>query len=492
MATGAAVESIRAQSGARASAGEERTQWPVATDAGRVLVVDDERTMQRALSTILKKQGFTVHTASNAAEALVVLEEADIDVVLSDIQMPGLTGLELLDRIKATRPEIEVVMMTAYGTVDRAVHAVRNGAYHFLTKPFENIDQVALVVGNAVERKRLVDRNRFLESQVEVRERFEDIVGRSDPMQNVFRMVDSVSYSMANVLIRGESGTGKELVAKALHFRSPRKDRPFVVINCSALTETLLESELFGHIKGAFTGATTHKKGLFEAAHTGTIFLDEIGDVPQSTQVKLLRVLQEGEIKRVGSHEVVRVDVRVLAATNVDLERAMREGRFREDLYYRLNVIGITLPALRERVEDIPLLAHHFLRKYNQRMGKQIRGFSEEVMQVLQTYRWVGNVRELENCVERGVVFTRGEVVELDALPDNLRGASYTRNADASDAMTDLDFVKAKALAVQSFESRYLKALMTRTDGNVSEASRIAGMDRSNFRRILKKYDIRE
>jgi DNA-binding NtrC family response regulator len=466
------------------------SDWPIAVDQGRVLVVDDERTMLRALSTILKKQGHAVVTASNASEALAVIEEGDVDVVLSDIQMPGLTGLELLDRIKQGAPGVEVIMMTAFGTVERAVHAVRKGAYDFLTKPFDNIDKVAIVVGKALERKKLLDRTRQLESQLEIRERYEDIVGKSEPMRQVFKMIDSVSYSAANVLIRGESGTGKELVAKALHYRSPRKDKPFVVINCSALTETLLESELFGHVKGSFTGATANKKGLFEAAHTGTIFLDEIGDIPPATQVKLLRVLQEGEIKRVGSHETVRVDVRVLTATNVDLEKAMRDGKFREDLYYRLNVIGINMPALRERPDDIPLLAHHFLKKYNARMAKSIRGFSEEVMGIFQTYRWIGNVRELENCVERAVVLEHGDQIGAAALPDNLRGQSYSRNAEVT-SYADLEFNKAKRLAVQAFERRYLKALMTRTAGNVSEASRVAGMDRSNFRRIIKKYDIR-
>ena len=465
-------------------------EWPVAVDQGRVLVVDDERTMQRALSTILKKQGHAVVTASNASEALACLEDGDIDVMLCDIQMPGLTGLELLVRIKQEHPEVEVVMMTAFGTVERAVQAVRQGAYDFLTKPFDNIDKVAIVVAKALERKKLLDRTRYLESQLEIRDRYEDIVGRSDAMQRVFKMIESVSYSTANVLIRGESGTGKELVAKALHYRSPRNERPFVVINCSALTETLLESELFGHIKGSFTGATANKKGLFEAAHTGTIFLDEIGDIPPATQVKLLRVLQEGELKRVGSHETIKVDVRVITATNVDLEAGMRQGTFREDLYYRLNVIGIQLPALRERVEDIPLLAHHFLKKYNRRMNKSIHGFSEDVMEIFHAYRWVGNVRELENCVERAVVLEHGDQISAEALPPNLRGNSYVRNAEAT-SYADLEFMKAKRLAVQAFERKYLKALMVKTDGNVSEASRIAGMDRSNFRRIIKKYDIR-
>jgi len=457
--------------------------------AGRFLVIDDEKPIQRVLATVLRKMGHMTLTASSAAEGLAILEEGNIDVVLSDIQMPGMTGLDLLPQIKQGHSEVEVIIMTGYATVERAVDALKNGAYDFLTKPFEDLEILERVLEKALDRKRLVERTKQLESQLEIRDKYEDIVGSSSAMRTVYDMIESVSYSDANVLIQGESGTGKELVAKAIHYRSPRAGNPFIVINCSALTETLLESELFGHVKGAFTGATATKRGLFEAAHTGTIFLDEIGDITPMMQVKLLRVLQEGEVKRVGSSEVLRVDVRTIAATNRDLKKAMDEALFREDLFYRLNVINIGLPPLRERVEDIPLLAHHFLRKYSERLNKNITGFAEDVMETFQSYRWIGNVRELENVLERSVVLARGDMITADLLPGNLTATDFARNASVS-TYSDLEFQKAKRLAVNLFERKYVQTVLARCDGNVSEASRHAGMDRSNFRRIIKKHDI--
>ncbi len=461
------------------------------TERGVILLIDDDPVVRKALTAVLKRRGHLVMTASNAAEGLQFVEDSAVDLVLSDIQMPGMTGLELLPRIKRVRPETEVIMMTGFGTVERAVEALKQGAYDFLTKPFDDIEAVERVVDKALERGRLVAKASGLQSrlELEVGDQFEGIVGNSRAMRSVYEMIDSVSGADAHVLIRGESGTGKELVAKALHYRSPRKARPFVVINCSALTETLLESELFGHVKGAFTGATGHKRGLFEEAHRGTLFLDEIGDVSPMVQVKLLRAVQEGEIRRVGSNENILVDVRVLAATNRDLEAAMASGEFREDLYYRLNVIGVDLPPLRERVEDVPLLAHHFLQKYTDRMNRNLEGFSEDVMEILQTYRWPGNVRELENIVERSVVLTREGGITSASLPERLRSNDFLRNASVT-SYGELEFRKAKVLAVNLFERRYMQALLTSCDGNVSEASRRAGMDRSNFRRILKKHDI--
>jgi transcriptional regulator with GAF, ATPase, and Fis domain len=308
-------------------------------------------------------------------------------------------------------------------------------------------------------------------------------------MKRVFELVEGVAYSSSTVLIQGESGTGKELVARAIHHRSPRRSRPFVAVNCSALTDTLLESELFGHEKGSFTGASSAKRGLFEVADGGSIFLDEIGEVPAPTQVKLLRVLQEGEMKRVGSNEIRRVDVRVIAATNADLDKARREGAFREDLYYRLNVITIDLPPLRDRSGDIPLLALHFLRKYTSRANKQIDSIQPEAMELLERYGWPGNVRELENVVERAVVLGRGDEVAESDLPDGLRGPGPARR-DSATALTDLPYRKAKEIAVSEFERRYVQEVLSQSEGNVSQASRRAGMDRSNFRRVMKKYDI--
>jgi DNA-binding NtrC family response regulator len=354
-------------------------------------------------------------------EGLAASKDPTVDVAVLDIRMPHLSGMDLLRAIKQARPDVEVVMMTAFATVETAVEAVKAGAYDYLTKPFSNIDEVSLTVAKALERKQLKDRTRVLEEQLSVKGQFEDLIGQSSHMRAVFKLVETVSYSSATVLIQGESGTGKELVARAIHYRSPRKDKPFIAVNCSALTETLLESELFGHVKGSFTGATANKKGLFEAADGGTIFLDEIGDVPPATQVRLLRVLQEGEVKRVGANETIKVDVRVIAASNVDLARAKDQGKFREDLFYRLNVITVALPPLRDRPEDVPLLAGHFLRLYAGKMGKKVTGISPQAMEALVCHRWMGNVRELENVIERAVVLTSREVVEVEDLPQQLR-----------------------------------------------------------------------
>jgi DNA-binding NtrC family response regulator len=455
----------------------------------RILVVDDERMMLRAWEKILAGQGYQVETCENGVEALARFQQETFDVVILDIMMPHLSGMEVLKEIKARHADVEVVMMTAFATIDTAVQAIRTGAYDYLVKPFENIDSVANVVRRAVERKQLIDRNRRLESELEVRDRFEGIVGNAPKMTEVFTLVESVAYSSASVLIQGESGTGKELVAKAIHYRSPRKDRAFVVINCSALTETLLESELFGHVKGAFTGAIATKKGLFEVADGGTIFLDEIGEIPASTQVKLLRVLQEGEVKRVGSNDITRVDVRVVAATNANLEELMKKGIFREDLFYRLNVISVHLPPLRERREDIPLLAYHFLRKYAERMGKKVTKIAPETIALLQMYKWVGNVRELENVIERAVVLEHGDTVRPGDLPAHI-GQSAPAGLDDHKSLANLPYKKAKRMALMAFEKRYLQTLLSKSGGNISQASRAAGLDRSNFRRILKKYNL--
>jgi transcriptional regulator with PAS, ATPase and Fis domain len=309
-------------------------------------------------------------------------------------------------------------------------------------------------------------------------------------MRAVFKLVETVSYSSATVLIQGESGTGKELVARAIHYRSPRKDKPFIAVNCSALTETLLESELFGHVKGSFTGATANKKGLFEAADGGTIFLDEIGDVPPATQVRLLRVLQEGEVKRVGANDTIKVDVRVIAASNIDLSRAKDQGKFREDLFYRLNVITVALPPLRDRPEDVPLLAGHFLRLYAGKMGKKVTGISPQAMEALVCHRWMGNVRELENVIERAVVLTSREVVDVEDLPQQLRESPGGGGDVEVLSLAHLPYAEAKRLAMRAFERRYLSALLEKSGHNVSSAARAAGVDRSNFRRLLKQYEV--
>jgi DNA-binding NtrC family response regulator len=457
----------------------------------RVLVVDDDKIVLRAATEILQRVGYSVLAIDDAVEALAAMKDPSIDVACLDIKMPNLSGMDLLRAFKKDRPDVEVIMMTAFATVETAVEAVKAGAYDYLTKPFENIDVLSLAVGRAVEKKSLRDRTRVLEEALVARASFEELVGQSPQMRAVFDLVETVAFSNATVLIQGESGTGKELVARAIHFRSSRKDKPFVAVNCSALTETLLESELFGHVRGSFTGATSNKKGLFEAADGGTLFLDEIGDVTPAMQVRLLRVLQEGEVKRVGSNESTRVDVRVIAATNVDLAKAREQGRFREDLFYRLNVITVQLPPLRDRPEDIPLLAQHFLARFRQKTGKNVTGFSPEALEALTCARWMGNVRELENAIERAVVLTGGPVIELEDLPPDIRNQRQRGSSEVEVlSLAHLPYAQAKKLAMRAFERRYLSALLEKSGNNVSEAARAAGVDRSNFRRLLKQYEV--
>jgi two-component system response regulator HydG len=461
----------------------------------RVLVVDDEPTLLRALEAFLRKKGYDVVGLDSPITATQKLAQEDFDVALLDIKMPQLSGLELLNAVKHRRPEVEVIMMTGHATVETALAAVRSGAYDYLTKPFDDIEIVGRSVAKAAERKSLFDRNRQLETQLRERESGapEGLVGSSAPMREVVRMIEAVAYSSTTVLVTGESGTGKELVARALHTRSPRKSQPFVALNCGALTETLLESELFGHVKGAFTGAQRDQKGLFDAADGGTIFLDEIGDIPTATQVRLLRVLQEGEIKRVGSADAIRVDVRVIAATHRDLPKLVKAGKFREDLFYRLNVINVPLPPLRDRVEDVPLLAHHFVRRYADRLGKKVRTLTPEAVELLCGYRWPGNVRELENAIERAVVLCRSDALTPTDLPPAVTGrtAPLVRESPAGaddSAWLALSYAAAKEQALRRFEKSYVDALMRACDNNISAAARKAGMDRSNFKRVLRKY----
>ncbi|MCL2626921.1 MAG: sigma-54 dependent transcriptional regulator [Cystobacterineae bacterium] len=456
----------------------------------KVLVVDDDKVVLRAVMEILQSDGYQVVAIDDAVEALAALQDTSIDVAVFDIKMPNLSGMDLLRALKQIRPEVEVLMMTAYATVETAVEAVKMGAYDYLTKPFENIDLLSMSVRRAAEKKALYDRTCELEKALHARTQFENLIGQSQQMRQVFKLVETVSHSTATVLIQGESGTGKELVAQAIHYRSPRKEKPFVAVNCSALTDTLLESELFGHLRGAFTGAIGNKKGLFEAADGGTIFLDEIGDISAATQVRLLRVLQEGEVKRVGANESTRIDVRVIAASNVDLQRAKEQGKFREDLFYRLNVISITLPPLRDRPEDVPLLVHHFLKIYSEKLGKKPMGISPKAMEALTCSRWEGNVRELENVIERALVLCSKEVVDAEDLPSEILQPQKAARDIEVFSLAHLPYIQAKRLARRAFERRYLSVLLERSGHNISSAARAAGVDRSNFRRLLKQYDV--
>ncbi len=477
-----------------------------------MLVVDDEPTLRRTIARALAARGFEVTQCEDGATALAHVRDHDTDVMLIDLMMPDVSGLEVLREVKAIRPDVECVMMTAYSKVEDAVTAVRTGAYDFLTKPFPSFDSVSISVAKAAERRRLIARTRRLEEELERGGGgLGEIVGTSSSMRAVYRLIDGVAAAQSTVLVLGESGTGKELVARAIHRKSARAQLPFVAVNCSSIPDQLIESELFGHVKGAFTSAHASRAGLFELADKGTLFLDEVGDLSLAAQVKLLRALQEGEIKRVGSSDTRIVDVRVVAATNVGLTEKIAAGRFREDLFYRLNVIAISLPPLRERRDDIPLLAQHFLQKYVRQMGKEVRRFSPDVLAALSAYAWPGNVRQLENAMERAVVLAAGEEIVLGDLPGDVAGtispvraresssegkqAVATREPTPEEAidllaslMTALPYPEAKKRILRDFDRAYATQLLERASGNVSEAARMAGLDRSNFRRVLRRH----
>jgi DNA-binding NtrC family response regulator len=455
----------------------------------RVAIVDDEAALRRSLSRVLRARGFEVSEAEDGEAGIAHLMDQVPDVALVDMMMPKLGGLDVLVRLKEMGSPTQIILMTAFADVESAVSAMKGGAYHFLTKPFHSNDAV---VQKAAEHRRLLDRTRQLEERLLSKERFGEIVGSSPRMAQVYRLIEGVAPATSTILILGESGTGKELVARAIHQRSQRANKPFLAINCGAIPKDLVESELFGHLRGAFSGAQTSRAGLFESAHGGTVFLDEIGDLPLPAQVKLLRTLQEGEVKRVGSDETRTVDVRVLAATNVDLASKIEAGIFRRDLFYRLNVIAIALPALRERAEDIPLLAQHFLQKYALRMNKPVKSLSEGALRALQDYSWPGNVRELEHAIERAVVLAQGEVIAAgDVLPgvgEKAPAATAPAGDMAIDDLSELPYPEAKRRMIERFDDAYTSRLLSRTGGNLSEAARLAGLDRSNFRRILKRH----
>ncbi|MDH7500904.1 MAG: sigma-54 dependent transcriptional regulator, partial [candidate division NC10 bacterium] len=386
----------------------------------KILVADDERSIRESLKVFLEGEGFSTLMAEDGLEASAMLAREGADLVICDLKMPRMGGMELLKALKEKDREIPIIIMTGYGTMELAIEAIKGGAFDFITKPFK-LDRLLIIIQNALEKGRLSQENRCLRRELEERYSFANIIGKSPKMQEVFRLIEQLAETDSTILIQGKSGTGKELVARAIHYHSPRKGRPFVSVNCGGLAESLLESELFGHLKGSFTGAITSRRGLLQEAQGGTLFLDEIGDMPSSMQVKLLRTLQDGEIRPVGGTHIIKVDVRFISATNKDLDKAVEEGRFREDLYYRLNVITLTIPDLSERKEDIPLLAAHFIQKYGSALKKEISGISPEAMALLVDYSWPGNVRELENCIERAAVLAKGkEILPID-LPGSLR-----------------------------------------------------------------------
>jgi two-component system response regulator PilR (NtrC family) len=450
----------------------------------RVLVVDDERSMREFLEILLRKEGYDVTTVGEVDGALVALDSDDYDLVISDIQMPGKSGLDLLRSIRETQADALVLMITAFATTETAIAAMKEGAYDYLTKPFK-VDEIKLVVQKALEKKSLTNENARLRHELRSERQQRQLVGNSPRMHQLYEMVGRIAATKTNVLIAGESGTGKELVARAIHAESDRESAPFVAINCAAIPENLLESELFGHVKGSFTGAVSNKSGLFETADNGTLFLDEVGELTLPLQVKLLRVLQDKAIRRVGGTSDRRVDVRILAATNRKLEEEVAAGRFREDLYYRLNVIQLELPPLRERMEDLPLLVHHFVEKYSRELGKSIRGVSEEAMACMRSHLWPGNVRELENGIERAVALSRGEWIETEALPPSVRQQAENRPPSRlASGNIDLDNL------VADYERGLLLDALKRSGGVKKRAAQFLGITFRSFRYRLEKLGL--
>ena len=458
-------------------------------EPGRILIVDDERSLREFLEILLRKDGHDVVIAGGGEAAIAEVERGpEFDLVLSDLMMPGINGMAVLEGVKERHPDTQVLIMTAYATADTAIEAMKKGAFDYLQKPFK-VDEIQVVIEKALAQRRLVEENRALRAQVHKQYSFHNIIGRSSRMQQVFELVRRVADTRTSVLITGESGTGKELIAKAIHHNSRRRDAPLITVNCGAIPESLMESEFFGHLRGAFTGAHANKTGMFAAADGGTIFLDEIGELPMLLQVKLLRVLQERRIRPVGATQEVGVDVRVLAATNQDLEEAIREARFREDLYYRLNVIRIEMPALRQRREDVPLIARHFLRRYGEEMAKDIGDFEPGAMQALLGYDYPGNVRELENIVERAVTLEASSLIRRDNLPPWMlrpRGAAGALGAglELPEEGLDLEGLLAEA------EKSLLGQALERTAGHRTEAARLLQISFRSIRYKLDKYGI--
>jgi two-component system response regulator PilR (NtrC family) len=450
----------------------------------RILVVDDEKSMRDLLSITLEKEGYDVLTAAGGEPAIEALHRESVDAVITDLRMPKVDGLQVLRVAKEISPDTAVIMITAVASTETAVEAMKLGAYDYITKPFK-LDEVNLIVRNALERKRLRDENLYLRKQLETQHRFENIIGKSGVIAEVFDTIRKIADSPSTAMLTGESGTGKELVARAIHFNSFRRDKPFVSVNCGAIPEGLMESELFGHVRGAFTGAVSNKIGLFSAAEAGTLFLDEITEIPALLQVKLLRAIQVREIRRVGDTKDIKTDVRLIAASNRDLEEAVQEGILREDLFYRLNVIPIQLPPLRERREDIPLLVAHFLQKFSKELGKDVRGVTPEAMAVLERYRWPGNIRELENVLERAIVLGAGDMLGVDSLPESVRRERPVKGLDSVDLPEDgLDL----EATLDAIESRYLQRALDRTGGVQTKAAELLKMTFRQFRYKLQKH----
>jgi DNA-binding NtrC family response regulator len=449
-----------------------------------ILVVDDEENLRRVMQVQLQQSGYDVATAASGDEALARLAAVPVDLVLTDLKMPGMSGLQLLKRIRAEYPEVIVIMITAFGTVETAVEAMRSGAYDYVVKPV-NLEELKLVLSRALEHLGLLEEIRTLRASLDEKYGFEHILGRSKKLLHVLDMASRAAQTDSTVLIRGETGTGKELLAKAIHFNSHRRGKPFVTINCGAIPKDLLESELFGHVKGSFTGALAHKKGRAEAADGGTLFLDEIGELQLELQVKILRLIQQGEIEKVGAAEAETVDVRIVAATHRNLQAMVEDGTFREDLYYRLAVIPLDLPPLRERAEDVPELVEHFLVKTKTRNGRQNLTLPPSLLPYFSAYRWPGNIRELENVIERLVVLTRSDEITLSDLPDFLRRERPTPE------VLQLD-LPPQGISLEAVEKELILRALVKADWNQTQAARYLDLSRKTLIYRMEKYGIRE
>lgn len=450
-----------------------------------ILIVDDEEVLQDVLTTLIRREGWKPLSARSGEEALHLLEREEVDLVLLDLMLPTMSGIEVLKQIRQRDPDQIIVIITAFSSIEGAIEAMREGAFHYIPKPFKN-QEVLLTVRKGLEQRRLTHENRSLRAQLKQRYSFDNIIGKSKPMQTVFELIRLAAPSKSNILILGDSGTGKELVAKAIHHHSRRSDGPFVPVNSGSMPHDLLESNLFGHVKGAFTGAIANKKGLFELAAGGSIFFDEIGNIPIETQSKLLRVIQEKEFMRLGGVETLQAEVRIIAATNADLERLVKNGEFREDLYYRLNVITIPLPPLRKRVEDIPLLARRFLQKYAQENEKELREVSSRAMEMLLDYSWPGNVRELENVIERGTVLATTDTLDVDLLPPTVRERKAFALPPPVMSANGLSFKE----AVSAYERQLISTALRASGGVQKRAAEMLMVKPTTLHEMMKRLKI--
>lgn len=452
----------------------------------KILIIDDEKSILDLLSVVFTKEGYSVETCVSPSRALELMSREDYDIILTDIQMPQISGMDILKEVKKKTPDIPVIMVTAYGTIKQAVEALKAGAMDYVVKPFD-VDELKIIVEQGLEKRRLKEENWMLKKELREKYSFDNMIGKSKIMREIYSLIEKIAGTDSTVLITGESGTGKEIAARAIHINSNREDKSFVSINCGALPESLLESELFGHVKGSFTGAVANKKGMFEVAEKGTLFLDEVGEMSPWTQVKLLRALQERKIRRVGGTEEIPVDVRIIAASNQDLKKGTEEGTFREDLYYRLNVISLEMPPLRKRKEDIPLLVSHFLQKYCKKMNRKMKRLSPDVMALLENYNWPGNIRELENTIERIIAIEERETITRVSLPNELLEPPKTRD---SEFLIEPGFNLNKTM--DDITQKYIHKALELARGNLTQTATLLGINYRSLRYLIEKYNLND